>query len=41
MLEPDTQAATVDRYITATEAILLDTEIAEATMVGRHGYGVN
>jgi hypothetical protein len=41
MSEPDTRVATMDRYITATQAVLA-TEIAAATvMVGCPGYGAN
>src|SRR5579862_88780 len=41
MLEPDTQVATMDRYIIATEAILA-TEIADIIVTGGcRGYGVN
>ena len=39
MLEPDMRGATMDRYTTATEAIVATTD-ADA-IAGRLGYGVN
>jgi hypothetical protein len=41
MLASDMRVATMDRYITATEAIVATAD-AEATVIaGRPGYGVN
>jgi len=40
MWEPDMRAATMDRYITATEAIVITADAESTVIAGRPGYGV-
>jgi hypothetical protein len=41
MLEPDMRLTTMDRYITASEAIVVTADAKAAVTAGRRGYGVN
>jgi hypothetical protein len=41
MLEPDMRVATMDHFITATEAIVTTADVEAAVIAGRPGYGVN